>query len=197
MEQGMARRATDSIRRYFRGRAAFAALLLILVSAVSFVFVRTAYAAGERDRMLEESGIRYPDGFDAQTVGEAQGKAYGFYRPSKGPVSFDLRTKWEVYRVIASPPWYWDDLNVQLPDGEDVQVIGSKSLGNDGRLYIIAQEIHLSQGQSLLLRDRDGTALWKGGRQGASDGGAGWGASSRGRGGIGGGYSGGAGRGRR
>lgn len=168
----------------------FACLVCLAVSM-------PAYADLERDRMLEESGIRYPDGFDPQTVGEVQGTVHGLYRPGKGPVSFDLRAQFENYRVIASPPWYWDDLNLRLADGDKVSVRGSKSLGNDGRLYIIAQEIYLSSGRSVVLRGEDGAALWKGGPRSGSGGASGWGAPSRGRGGIGGGYGGGAGRGRR
>lgn len=196
MEPGTVHQETDENASI--GRAAKAVLLMIMRAClVCLLFAAAAFSAEERERIIEYSGIRYPDGYDAQTVGEVRGKAYDLYRPNKGPVSFDLRTKFETYRVIASPPWYWEDLHVELPDGGSTRVIGSKSLGNDGKLYIVAQEIYLPSGKSVVLRDKDGAALWKGGARGGSEGGSGWGSSSRGRGGIGGGFGGGAGRGRR
>jgi uncharacterized membrane protein YgcG len=197
MEPVMAHRQTDN--NGCAGRTAKAVLPIVLACLAPFLFAAAVFGAGERERMFQDSGIRYPDGYDVHTVGEVQGRAENLDHPNKGPVSFDLRTKFEIYRVIASPPWYWEDLRVHLADGDKVRVIGSKSLGNDGKLYIIAQEIYLASGQSVVLRDKDGTALWKGGPRSGFDRGSGWGSSSSsGRGGIGSGSGGGtAGRGRR
>lgn len=197
MEPVTAHRQTD--KNGCAGRTAKTVLPIVLACIGLFLFSAAVFGAGERERMFQDSGIRYPDGYDTHTVGEVQGRAENLHLPSSGPVSFDLRTKFEIYRVIASPPWYWEDLRVHLADGHNVRVIGSKSLGNDGKLYIIAQEIYLASGQSVMLRDKDGIALWKGGPRSGLNRGAGWGSSSSsGRGGIGSGYGGGtAGRGRR
>ena len=102
-----------------------------------------------------------------------------------------------MYTVIASPVWYWDDLGAKINDGEEVRVVGSKALGKDGNLYIIAQEMKLlTSGQSLVFRGKDGSALWKASIGGSAGGRGGFGGSGGGKGGIGGG-SGGTGRGRR
>lgn len=148
--------------------------------------------------MLPESGIHYPGGFDPNTVGEVHGIVNGFTRPASGPVQFRLDTGGETYTVLASPGWYWNDVGANILDKTEVLVRGSKSMGKDGKLYIVAQEVRkVSDGQSLAFRDEEGSPLWKGrGRgQGGPRGGAG-GASQGGMGGIRGG-PGGMGRGGR
>jgi hypothetical protein len=133
---------------------------------LSFFLCLAAFSpvgAAEQDNAFERSGIHYPGGFDPNTVGELQGKASGILRPASGsgPVMFDLETTWEKYTVIVCPPWYWDELKAKVSVGEDVRVIGSKSLGKDSNLYIIAKEIYfVGQGRSVMLRDKAGTPIW-------------------------------------
>ena len=149
------------------------------------------------DQTLGRSGILYPGGFDQNTVGEIQGKAHDVSFPPQGPVRFLLTSNKDTYTVIVSPPWYWKDLGIKITDGETVSVTGSKSLGKDGNLYIIAQEIKMpAQNKSYVVRSSNtGIPLWKGTGQGRGSGGArrGFGSPSRGFGGMGGGM----GRGRR
>ena len=176
---------------FFVSRAALAALLL------SFFIVLPFFAgssdAKEKDVVLEESGIRYPEGFDLNTVGEVRGKASGFSKPETGPVKFRISSKSETYTVIVSPAWYWSELGVKISDGEEVRVLGSKSLGKDGNLYIIAQEIRLVEsGKTIVIRNDKGSPLWKGAGQGSVGTQRGFGSPLRGGGGMGG-----AGRGRR
>lgn len=144
-------------------RAARAALLMLAAVAVwTFPITRCAHAQ-ERDTVLPESGIRYPDGFDQNTIGEVRGRAFGLTRPGRGPVRFRLVSGRETYTVLACPPWMWSDLDVELPDGTEVRVTGSKSLGKDGNLYVIAQEMEFpGSGRSIAFRDARGLPLWKG-----------------------------------
>jgi len=150
-----------------------------------------------KDQTLEQSGILYPGGFDQNTVGEVQGNAHDVFFPAGGPVIFLLTSNKDTYTVIVSPPWYWEDLGIKIADGDKVSVTGSKSLGKDGKLYIIAQEIKIpAQNKSFLVRNSNtGRPLWKGTGQGRGSGGGrrGFGSPSRGFGGMGGGR----GRGRR
>jgi hypothetical protein len=134
---------------------------------LSFFLCLAAFSpagAVEHDSAFERSGIHYPGGFDPNTVGELQGKVSGIHRPASrnGPVMFDLETTWEKYTVIVCPPWYWDELKTKVSVGEEVRVIGSKSLGKDSNLYIVAQEIYfVGQGKSvIMLRDKTGTPIW-------------------------------------
>ena len=150
----------------------FAALL-----ALPILFFATAFLppvlqparAEEGDVVLQGSGVHYPGGFDPNTVGEVQGRAYGLSQPQNGPVRFRLESGNETYTVLASSGWYWKDLKAQLSDGSNVVVRGSKTLGNDMQLYIVAQKIRLlDSGRSLVLRDESGKPLWKGQAGGAT-----------------------------
>lgn len=142
----------------FTCRVLTGTLLFFLLCLVIFPQAKAA----EQD--FERSGIHFPGGFDLNTVGELSGKIASLYRPSgNGPVILNVATEWEKYAIITCPPWYWDDLKVKVSSGEEVRVIGSKSLGKDSNLYIIAQEIQfISQGKTLTLRSKAGTPLWSG-----------------------------------
>jgi hypothetical protein len=131
-------------------------------------------SASEKDIILEESGIHYPGGFDANTVGEVSGRAANFFRPEIGPVRFQLISDRKTYTILTSPPWYWNEIQVKISERTEVNVRGSKSFGKDGNLYIVAQEIRVPfSGQCFVFRRKDGTPLWKGPSKG-SLGGEGW-----------------------
>jgi hypothetical protein len=164
----MARR-TGSRKSALPRRAALLDLP-ILFFAIAFLLplLQTAHAE-EGDVVLQGSGVRYPGGFDPNTVGEVQGKAYGLAQPQNGPVRFRLESGNDTYTVLASSGWYWKDLKAQLPDGSKVAVRGSKTLGNDMQLYIVAQKIRLlDSGRTLVLRNEAGKPLWKGQAGGAT-----------------------------
>ena len=177
-------------------RVAALLALPLMFWAIAFLppVLKTAHAE-EADVVLQGSGVRYPGGFDPNTVGEVQGKAYGLAQPKNGPVRFRLEAGKESYTVLASSNWYWKDLKTQLADGSNVVVRGSKSLGNDMQLYIVAQKIRLlDSGRTVVLRDEAGKPLWKGmagGATGAQGGFMGGGGSMGGGvGGMGGGMGG-------
>jgi hypothetical protein len=193
-EQDMAHLLKDSKLYLITCRTASAVLLPLFF----VLFCGIPAWPEEKDNVLEQSGIRYPEGFDRNTVGEIRGKAYGLLFPANGPVIFRLTSNKETYTVIVSPRWYWEDIGIKIADGEEVRVTGSKSLGKDGNLYIIAQEIRIpAQKKSFIVRNDTGRPLWKGTGQGSSTGTQrGFGSPSRGFGGMGSG-TGGMGRGRR
>jgi len=157
-------------RKAMLPREAALRALPVLLWAIAFLLptLQTAHAE-EGDVVLQGSGVLYPGGFDPNTVGEVQGKAYGLAQPQHGPVRFRLESGKETYTVLASSGWYWKDLKTQLLDGSNVVVRGSKTLGNDMQLYIVAQKIRLlDSGRSLVLRDEAGRPLWQGMSGGAS-----------------------------
>lgn len=177
-------------------------VVLLLLGGLSFSLPMAGAqepvtGALETENPVEVSGIRYPNGFDPNTVGDVQGRAYGLVRPEGGPVRFRLETGKESYTILASAEWYWNDLKVDLPDGAEVRVRGSKSLGTDRKLYVVAQKVRiLSTGRSLLFRDEAGRPLWRGqtagpgGARGGFMGGGGWMGGTGGMGGWGGGMGG-------
>jgi hypothetical protein len=92
----------------------------------------------------------------------------------------------ETYTVLASPKWFWKDLNAELPDGAEIRVRGSKTLGRDANLYFIAQMIRMgSSGRPMDLRDDGGSPLWKGPKTGGMGAPGGFGSPMRGGGGMG------------
>jgi hypothetical protein len=144
--------------RSFTCRVLTGTLLSIFLCLAAF----SPTGAAEQERAFEQSGIHFPDGFDLNTVGGLRGKATSLYRTTdNGPVILNLETEWEKYAIVTCPPWYWDELKVKVSVGEEIRVIGSKSLGKDSNLYIIAQEIHfVGQGRMIMLRSKTGTPLW-------------------------------------
>jgi hypothetical protein len=177
------------------GRAAFAALLLgFLCVLILFPAGGNALAAGKKP-VLEGSGIRYPGGFDTNTVGEVRGTVRGVDRPVRGPMRFRLESGQETYTVLVSPSWYWEDLGTEIPEEAEVSVRGSKTLGRDMGMYIVAQEIRvISSGKAWVFRDEKGIPLWKGEGDGMGAGGGTGSPMLRGGGGKGPGGMGGRGR---
>jgi len=143
-----------------RGGAARSALLLVFFCVLS-PGAGAVQAAGN-GTVLEGSGIHYPGGYDPNTVGVVRGTARGVNRPERGPMRFRLESGKETYTVLVSPSWYWEDLRTEIPEGAEVSVLGSKTLGRDMGMYIIAQEIRvLSSGRVWVFRDEKGFPLWK------------------------------------
>jgi len=143
-----------------KGKATRLALPFILCMAFLLVPALEGRAE-EQDTVLKACGIRYPKGYDPNTVGEVQGKVQGLAHPTSGPVSFLLAAGRERYIVLASPAWHWRATANELAEGSEVRVRGSKSLGTDNNLYIIAQEIRIiATGTVLTFRTPGGVPLW-------------------------------------
>jgi hypothetical protein len=137
------------------------AALMICLSASDIVLSTGRAHAAEEESVLAGTGICYPSGFDINTVGAVPGKVRDVIRPERGPVRFRLEAFRETYTVLAAPKWFWDSLIPALPDGTDLLVRGSKALGRDGTLYLIAQELSFpAAGASIRLRNPQGRPLW-------------------------------------
>lgn len=175
-----------------------AALLLVFALFAAELFPPGRTLAEEGDVTLPGSGIRYPSGFDSNTVGEVKGRVQGLLtKPGGGPVRFEILSARETYTILACPAWFWSDLAPGIREGDEVRIRGSKTLGEDGKLYLVAQEIEMvSTGRTLTLRTEDGFPLWAGHRRGVA-GSRGKGGSQVGPGSTGGGGFGGRGRGGR
>jgi hypothetical protein len=121
------------------------------------------HEARAQDTTLPESGIRYPGGFDSNTVGEIKGTAFGFSFPERGPVSFKVSVLSETYTILVSPLSTWsNDIKYALKEGAEVRVLGSKTLGPDGRLYMIAQDVETTQARKKMsFRSGEGFPLWE------------------------------------
>lgn len=137
-------------------------ILIVACLCPANPLTRISYAQ-DRDMVLPGSGIIYPRGYDPNTVGEVQGRISGVAIPESGPVRITLIADKETYTVLASPGWFWRDMDIANPEGMDANVRGSKTVGIDGNLYIIAQEIKMvGSKKRLIFRSESGKALWSG-----------------------------------
>jgi hypothetical protein len=83
----------------------------------------------------------------------------------RGPILVTLKFREKSYLVITAPPWYLIEENVTFQANEVVEVIGSKYIGRDGRLYIVARQLRYTPtGRVITLRDSTYRPLWKGHR---------------------------------
>lgn len=148
-----------------RGMVGFAPLALLFALTVPPGNAGATDAQRSRDQVLPGCGICYPGGFDINTVGDVNGRIRDVQMPSEGPVRLVVAGEHEQWVVLASPGWFWKRTKQGFVPGDFVIVRGSKTLGSDGTLYVIAQEIR-SPGSAppVVLRDRRGTPLWRGTR---------------------------------
>ena len=117
----------------------------------------------EPEMTLPACGIRYPGGYDPNTVGVVEGRVASFDHPEQGPVSFRLEAAGETYTVFAAPAWFWEDRKIKIGNGDRVRVKGSKTMGADGNLYLVAQEITVAGAANpVILRDIQGKPVWSG-----------------------------------
>lgn len=154
----MVQKAANNNQDEFCDRAFHVLSVIVLII---FMFPSTPVYADEVNMVLEKSGILYPGGFDLNTLGEVRGKVRNLTVPQTGPVSFGLTAEKDIYIVLASPAWYWRQSGLGMAEGDNVSVKGSKSLGMDRNLYIIAQDIrNEATGKIITLRNEDGKPLW-------------------------------------
>jgi hypothetical protein len=157
-----------------RGTGRLAPLAFIFALAVSLPWARTAGAQQSCDRVLPGCGICYPGGFDVNTVGRVQVTLVDLEVPDEGPVRLTVAGEGERWVVLASPGWFWRMADVRPAPGDILTVQGSKTLGADGTLYVVAQEIRFpGHGAAVVLRDRRGIPLWGNGNRGGGMTGAG------------------------
>lgn len=143
------------------GTAVLAPLVFLLALTASATSARAADAGASRDRMLPGCGICYPGGYDINTVGEVRGTILDLQEPEEGPVRFVVAGAGERWVVLASPAWFWKSSEPRLAPGDAVSVSGSKTLGSDGTLYLVAREIRPAGVAPVrVLRDRLGVPLW-------------------------------------
>lgn len=139
-----------------------APLVLAVAIAVSVTGAARAQES-EPETILPACGIRYPGGYDPNTVGVVEGRVASADHPERGPVSFRLEVAGDTYTIFAAPAWYLADLKIKIGRGDRVRVKGSKTMGADGILYLVAQEITLPGAeQPVVLRDRLGKPAWAG-----------------------------------
>ncbi|MBU3982543.1 MAG: hypothetical protein KJ985_03485 [Proteobacteria bacterium] len=183
--------------------------LLILLLIVPF----SAQAFWGNDEE-NSPALNLESGYDVNTVTTVTGQILSIQSSVDRPnLQLEIDDSGTRMMVFLGPQRYWVDQGVPLKVGDRVVVRGSKAQGQDGVIYILAQEItETSQGLAVILRDASGHPNWAGGGMGSGDrsgsgargsrgssgngGGGGSGGGNGGGGGGGGGNGGGGGGGR-
>lgn len=142
--------------------------------------------------------LNFESGYDVNTITIVSGKILSIQTGTDRPnIQLEIEDEGAKMMVFLGPQRYWLKQGLSLHNGDEVVVRGSKAQGQDGVIYILAQEItEISQGIRVILRDETGCPNWAGGRMGRGNGGGrGGGGSGHGNGGGGNGGNGGGGGG--
>jgi hypothetical protein len=144
-------------------RVAGCLALVLLLPGLRLPAAASDVQALESDQALPGCGICYPGGYDFNTVGSLRGTVVELQFRDQGPVRFTVEGQGERWVVLASPAWHWRTTGLRLIAGSTVTVRGSKALGSDGTLYLVAEEISPGGGAAAaVLRDGRGRPLWLG-----------------------------------
>lgn len=139
--------------------------LVIWMAAIIAFTPAPALIAQEQEPevILPACRILYPGGYDPNTVGVVEGRVTTLGRPERGPVTLRLESTGGTYIVLTAPAWYLEELKFAVREKERARVKGSKTMGADGKLYLVAQQIDLvDRGGSIALRDAQGKPAWSG-----------------------------------
>ncbi len=75
---------------------------------------------------------------------------------------FTLESRSRIFTVITGPKWFVRQRGLLLKSGVEMQVVGSKFYGIDGRLYLVARSLKpLIAGHRVMLRDNKCKPLWR------------------------------------
>jgi hypothetical protein len=126
----------------------------ILIASL-FLILFCSYAYAE----YEES-----EGYDENTEIRIKGVVTENIVRPRGPVVVRVRSGNREYRVVTGPQRYLLQEGFEFKPGDQWKVTGSKLIGRDGSIYIIARKIrNVSSGKTLQLRDTSLIPLWRGG----------------------------------
>jgi hypothetical protein len=105
------------------------------------------------------------EGYDENTEIRVMGKVTSLVQRARGPVIIVLQTANRDYKVITGPPWYLAQEGFDLKLGDELKIRGSKFIGRDGNVYIVARRIKdTSTGKVLKLMDEACMPYWRGHR---------------------------------
>jgi hypothetical protein len=103
------------------------------------------------------------EGYDENTEIKIAGTVTQVVPRARGPVTIIIRTVNRDYMVITGPQWFIVQEGFNLKAGDILRVTGSKFIGRDGNLYIVARKIKdSSTGKVLRLRDSNLLPFWRG-----------------------------------
>ena len=108
--------------------------------------------------------MNFESGYDVNTITTVSGKIVSIQSGTDSPhVQLEIMDGENRMMIFLGPQSYWLEQGLPLQNGVEVIVRGSKAQGQDGVIYILAQEItDTRQGRSAILRDKTGYPAWAG-----------------------------------
>lgn len=142
--------------------------LTVALSVLSLLMAPIALAQpGSWDRCCGDWGIgeHYPQMYDPTTVETIQGSVISVdtFTPMlgmRGGVHLSVETEAGVVSVHLGPSWYLDEQEMQITEGDNIEVTGSK-VTFSGEPVIIAATVRNGD-RVLTLRDENGVPMWQG-----------------------------------
>jgi hypothetical protein len=159
--------------------------LFILIAAAALLLglggTADAFWGFGDSRQQDKSGLDLELGYDRNTVVKISGSVAVPPRPLPGGlIAVDLNIQGEQIVAVLGPAWYLQDDNLDWKIGDQATVRGSLAQGKDGRTYLLSQQISVTGGATIELRDIKGSPSWSGGLRGGRPGNASGGQIQRG-----------------
>jgi len=131
-------------------------LNLIIMTVMALVLFGSFAAAQENE------------GYDENTELKLSGAVIDISDNIRGPVVIMMQARNHIYAIYTSPQWFWESLEPDIRVNTRIQVIGSKTIGRDGRLRVVCRQLkNLDTGKIYTFRDKTLTPMWRGdGRRG-------------------------------
>jgi hypothetical protein len=124
----------------------------IILSSFFLIFICT-YAYAEYGEA---------EGYDENTEIRIKGVVTEILPQMRGAIIVIIKAGNREYRVVTGPKKYLLLENIEFKPKDSLLVTGSKFIGRDGCIYIIARRIkNVSSGRNLLLRDSALIPLWR------------------------------------
>jgi hypothetical protein len=104
------------------------------------------------------------EGYDENTEIRVKGIVKDISSRKRGAIVLLFKAGNREYRVVTGPQRYLLQEGFEFRSGDSLFVVGSKFIGRDGSIYIVARRIkNTVSGKTLLLRDSSLIPLWRGG----------------------------------
>lgn len=128
--------------------------LLTLILFFALLGIPALQAAEEQDAT---------PGYDENTEVTVAGTILDLPQQTRGPVIIRVTSGTKIHQVMTGPRWYLMQEGITFTTGENITVTGSKFVGRDGGMYVIAKRIrNTNTGKDYFLRDRTCNPLWMG-----------------------------------
>ena len=151
------------------GRFLPTVLFALFVSILAAGPACAAFGFGSDDSR-GKSGLDMNHGYDINTVTTKTGKVIAApYIIEKEYVAIDIQNEDGTFTICVGPATYWKSNGVPVAINDEIVVKGSMAQGQDGKKYLIAQQIiDTTNGGNLEVRTPSGISAWSSRSMGGS-----------------------------